>query len=111
MSWQLIYGSHTSGILLSVWQVFNQVIAGKKAPDGWQKSRTLIPTTARIHPLRLLSHSVEVFEQILDRRLREIVKLSDNQCDFVAGCTTLDAIHAPRLLVKKHREEVGPLGD
>ncbi|VDP23289.1 unnamed protein product [Heligmosomoides polygyrus] len=49
---------------------------------------------------------MKIFERIiLDRRVREIVKLSDNQCGFVSGCGTIDAIHAAHLLVEKHREK------
>ncbi|VDP10608.1 unnamed protein product [Heligmosomoides polygyrus] len=36
-------------------------------------------------------------EQKLERgnaKFREIVRLSSGQCDFVAGCGTIDAIHA-----------------
>ncbi|VDP36265.1 unnamed protein product [Heligmosomoides polygyrus] len=54
-------------------------------------------------PIRLPSHSVKIFERFLDRRIREIVKLSDNQCGFASG--TIDATHAVRLLVEKHREK------
>ncbi|VDP47120.1 unnamed protein product [Heligmosomoides polygyrus] len=53
-------------------------------------------------PIRLLSHSMKIFERILDRRIREIVK--HRPCGFVSGCGTIDAIHAARLLVEKHRE-------
>ncbi|VDO93775.1 unnamed protein product [Heligmosomoides polygyrus] len=52
---------------------------------------------------------MKIFERILDRRIHEIVKLSDNQCGFVSGCGTIDAIHAARLLVEKHREKQKPV--
>ncbi|VDP56529.1 unnamed protein product [Heligmosomoides polygyrus] len=52
---------------------------------------------------------MKIFERILDRRIREIVRLSDNQCGFVAGCGTINAIHAARLLVEKHREKQKPV--
>ncbi|VDP05229.1 unnamed protein product [Heligmosomoides polygyrus] len=52
---------------------------------------------------------MKIFERILDRRIREIVKLSNNQCGFVSGCGTIDAIHAARLLVEKHREKQKPV--
>ncbi|VDP52540.1 unnamed protein product [Heligmosomoides polygyrus] len=32
----------------------------------------------------------------------------DNQCGFVAGCCTVDAIHAACLLIEKHREKQRP---
>jgi hypothetical protein len=37
------------------------------------------------------------------------VKLTPNQCGFVKGCGTTDAIHAARLLVERHREKNRPL--
>ncbi|VDO78460.1 unnamed protein product [Heligmosomoides polygyrus] len=43
---------------------------------------------------------MKIFERILDGRI-DIVQLSSNQCDFVAGCVTVDAIHAARLLIEK----------
>ncbi|VDO64051.1 unnamed protein product [Heligmosomoides polygyrus] len=55
--------------------------------------------------VRLLSHSMEIFERILDSRNREIIKLSDNQCGFVSGCGTIDAAHAARFLLEEHREK------
>ncbi|VDP11736.1 unnamed protein product [Heligmosomoides polygyrus] len=96
---------------------FNQVVAEKKVPDVWQESTT-IPIwkkkgspadCSNYRPIRLLSHSMKIFERILDSRIREIVKLSSNQCGFVAGCGTIDAIHAARLLVEKHREKQRPV--
>ncbi|WKX94958.1 hypothetical protein Q1695_011869 [Nippostrongylus brasiliensis] len=52
---------------------------------------------------------MKVFERIIDRRIRNIVELTVNQCGFVANCSTTDAIHAVRLLVEKHREKQRPL--
>ncbi|VDP05765.1 unnamed protein product [Heligmosomoides polygyrus] len=50
---------------------------------------------------------MKIFVRI-DNRIREIVMLSSNQCGFVAGCGTIDAIHAARPLVEKHREKQRP---
>ncbi|VDO69908.1 unnamed protein product [Heligmosomoides polygyrus] len=48
---------------------------------------------------------MKIFERTVDGRIRDIVQLSSNQCGFVAGCGTIDAIHAARLLIEKHREK------
>ncbi|VDO94726.1 unnamed protein product [Heligmosomoides polygyrus] len=72
---------------------FNQVVAEKKVPDVRQESTTIpvwkkkdSPTDcSNYRPIRLLSHSMKIFERIHDSRIREIVKLSSNQCGFVAG--------------------------
>ncbi|VDO84953.1 unnamed protein product [Heligmosomoides polygyrus] len=94
-------------------EFFNQVVKEKKVPECWHNSTT-IPIWKKkgspadcpnYRPIRFLSHSMKIFERILDRRIREIVKLSNNQCGFVSGCGTIDAIHAARLLVEKHREK------
>ncbi|EYC32664.1 hypothetical protein Y032_0002g1031 [Ancylostoma ceylanicum] len=54
---------------------------------------------------QLLMDYGKVFEHVLDRRIRDIVSLSTNQCGFVAKCGTTNAIHAARLLIEKHREK------
>lgn len=61
-------------------------------------------------PIRLLSHSMNIFERILDRRIREIVKPSDNRYGFVCiWFWRISAIHAARLLAEKHREKKKPV--
>ncbi|VDP13871.1 unnamed protein product [Heligmosomoides polygyrus] len=48
-------------------------------------------------------------ERIVDRRIHEIVKFSDNLCDFVSSCGIIDALHAARLLLEKHHEKQKPV--
>lgn len=48
---------------------------------------------------------MKIFERVLDQLLRSIVTITSNQCGFVKGCGTTDAIHAVRLLMEKHREK------
>ncbi len=52
---------------------------------------------------------MKIFERVLDRRLRSLVDITPNQCGFVKGCGTTDAIHAARLLMEKHREKYKPV--
>ncbi|VDP30789.1 unnamed protein product [Heligmosomoides polygyrus] len=88
-------------------EFFNQVVKEKKVPECWHNSTTIPIWKKRgspadcsnYRPIRLLSHSMKIFERILDRRIREIVRLSDNQCAFEARCGTIDAIHGTRLLL------------
>ncbi|VDP04302.1 unnamed protein product [Heligmosomoides polygyrus] len=92
---------------------FNQVVAEKSVPESWQINTT-IPIWKRkgspadctsYRPIRLLSHSMKIFERIVDGRIRDVVLLSTNQCGFANGCGTIDAIHALRRLIEKHREK------
>ncbi|KAK6741201.1 hypothetical protein RB195_009202 [Necator americanus] len=48
---------------------------------------------------------MKVLERVLEARLRKIVSVSLNQCGFVKDCSTIDAIHAVRILLEKHREK------
>ncbi|KAK6744938.1 hypothetical protein RB195_011573 [Necator americanus] len=48
---------------------------------------------------------MKVFERVLEARLRKTVSVSLNQCGFVKDCCTIDAIHAVRILLEKHREK------
>ncbi|VDP08035.1 unnamed protein product [Heligmosomoides polygyrus] len=96
---------------------FNQVIKDKKVSECWHNSTTTPiwkkkgspADRSNYLPIRLLLHSMKIFERIPDRRIREIVKVSNNQCGFAAGCGTVDAIHTALLLLEKHREKQRPV--
>ncbi|KAK6740540.1 hypothetical protein RB195_008789 [Necator americanus] len=99
----------------SVWlaTLFNKIVAEGRTPDFWQTSMTLpvwkgkgdLADCASYRPIRLLCHTMKVFERVLEGRLRKIVSVSLNQCGFVKDCSTIDAIHAVLILLEKHREE------
>ncbi|ETN78616.1 hypothetical protein NECAME_10221 [Necator americanus] len=65
----------------------------------------VIPADVWKLPIRLLCHTMKVFERVLEARLWKIVSVSLNQCGFVKDCSTIDAIHAVRILLEKHREK------
>lgn len=48
---------------------------------------------------------MKIFECIINAHLRKIVSISPNQCGFVRGSGTTDAIQAIRLLLERHRGE------
>ncbi|ETN69529.1 hypothetical protein NECAME_05242 [Necator americanus] len=48
---------------------------------------------------------MKVFECVLEARLRKIVSVLLNQCSFVKDCSTVNAIHAVRIPLEKHREK------
>ncbi|ETN86488.1 hypothetical protein NECAME_16308 [Necator americanus] len=99
----------------SVWlaTLFNKIVAEGRTPDVWQTSVTVpvwkgkgdIADCTSYRPIRLLCHTMKVFESVLEARLRKIVSVSLNQCGFVKDCSTIDAIHAVRILLEKHREK------
>jgi len=94
-------------------RLLNQVILQGQMPKSWSTSTTVpiwkgkgdIADCSTYRPIRLMSHTLKILERIIDQRLREIVDISENQCGFVKGLSTTDAIHSARLLLEKHREK------
>ncbi|ETN75810.1 hypothetical protein NECAME_12119 [Necator americanus] len=103
------------GDRMSVWfaTLFNKIVAEGRTLDVWQTSVTVpvwkgkgdTADCTSYRPIRLLCHTMKVLERVLDARLRKIVSVSLNQCGFVKDCSTIDAIHAVRILLEKHREK------
>ncbi|ETN83404.1 hypothetical protein NECAME_07413 [Necator americanus] len=77
------------GDRVPVWlaTLFNKIVAEGRTPDAYT---TAVPYD-------------EVFERVLEARLRKIVSVSLNQCGFVKDCSTINAIHA--VLLEEHREK------
>ena len=92
--------------------LFNSVKDGNPMPDNWRTSH-LIPLYKgkgdsrecnNYRSIKLMSHTMKIYERVLNSRLRQIVRLNENQCGFVEGKSTLDAIQSLRILVEKYRD-------
>ena len=51
-----------------------------------------------------MSHTIKVWERIIEARLRDRVEISKQQYGFMPGKGTTDAMFALRMLMKKYRE-------
>ena len=51
-----------------------------------------------------MSHTMKVWEKVIDRRLREETTMGEEQFGFMPGKGTADAIFAARQMIEKHRE-------
>ena len=47
---------------------------------------------------------MKIYERVVSNRLKGIVKMNDNQCGFVEGRSTFDAIQCIRITMEKHRD-------
>ncbi|KAF3639708.1 Chlorophyll synthase, chloroplastic [Capsicum annuum] len=52
----------------------------------------------------LLSHTLKVWERVVELRLRRIMTIFENQFGFMPGCLITEAIHLERKLVEQCRE-------
>jgi hypothetical protein len=97
--------------------LFNKIVDEDTALSTWTISVTVpiwkgkddVMECSNYRPIRLLCHTMKIFQRVLDARIRNIVNITTNECDFVKRCETTDAIHAARLLLEKHRERNKPL--
>ena len=55
--------------------------------------------------IKPMSHTMKIWERIIDRRLREETTIGDEQFGFMPGRGTTDAIFAVRQLTEKHQEK------
>ena len=84
-----------------------------KMPDDWGNSLT-VPvfkgkgdalTCGKYRGIRLLEHAMKLWEKILEGRLREVVKVDENQFGFQQGKATTDAIFIMRQMQEKYGEK------
>ncbi|KAF3623114.1 ASC1-like protein [Capsicum annuum] len=92
--------------------LFNEIFRTAKMPEAWRWS-TMIPlyknkgdiqSCNNYRGIKLLSHSMKIWERVVEVRLRRIVSISENQFGFMPGRSTTEAIHLVRRLVEQYRE-------
>ena len=59
----------------------------------------------KIRGLRLLEHGAKIWENMLDRSLKDIVVINDYQFGFAAGKSTTDATYVLRHIQQKYYEK------
>ena len=85
---------------------------GERMPEEWRRS-VLIPIyknkgdaqcCGNYRGIKLMSHTMKVWERIIETRLRDRVEISKQQYGFMPGKGTTDAMFALRMLIEKYRE-------
>lgn len=93
-------------------KLFNRILEGERMPEEWRKS-VLVPifknkgdaqSCTNYRGIKLMSHSLKIWERVVEARLRMMVTISEQQYGFMPGKSTTDARFALRVLIEKYRE-------
>uniref|UniRef100_A0A3B4DPZ4 ribonuclease H n=1 Tax=Pygocentrus nattereri TaxID=42514 RepID=A0A3B4DPZ4_PYGNA len=93
-------------------KLFNKILESERMPDEWRSSELLpifknkgdVQSCSNYRGIKLMSHTMKVWERVVEARLRREVQISEQQFGFMPRTSTTDAIFALRVLVEKHRE-------
>jgi Reverse transcriptase (RNA-dependent DNA polymerase) len=103
------------GDVALVWltNLFNKILHSNKMPDEWRQS-TLVPIYKRkgdiqncsnYRGIKLMSHTMKLWERVIEHRLRIETDVSDKQFGFMPGRSTMEAIFLIRQLMERYREK------
>jgi hypothetical protein len=109
------------GDIAIVWltKLFNTIFRSNKMPEEWRRS-ILVPifknkgniqSCTNYRGIKLMSHTMKLWERVIEHRLRKLITVSKNQFGFMLGRSTMEAIFLIRQLMKTSRTEEGPTYD
>ena len=85
-------------------RLFNRLFMGERMPEEWRRN-VLIPIyknkgdaqwCGNYREIKLMSHTIKIWERIIEARLRDRVEISKQQYGFMPGKGTTDAMFALR---------------
>ena len=68
------------------------------------KNKGDVQSCSNYRGIKLISHTMKLWERIIERRLRSDLTFSNEQYGFIPGKSTTDALFALRVLMEKYRE-------
>jgi len=103
------------GVVAIVWltKLFNLIFRSNKMPDEWRRS-TLVPiyknkgdvqNCTNYRGIKLMSHTMKLWERVIEHRLRRLTSVTRNQFGFMPGRSTMEAIFLIRQFMERNREQ------
>ncbi|KAK3522974.1 hypothetical protein QTP86_010295 [Hemibagrus guttatus] len=89
----------------------NRVLESERMPEEWRRS-VLVPifknkgdvqNCSNYRGIKLMSHTMKLWERVVEARLRKVVEICEQQYGFMPRKSTTDAIFALRILMEKYR--------
>ncbi|KAK3536559.1 hypothetical protein QTP86_013749 [Hemibagrus guttatus] len=93
--------------------LFNRVLESERMPEEWRRS-VLVPifknkgdvqSCSNYRGIKLMSHTMKLWERVVEARLRKVVEICEQQYGFMPRKSTTDAIFALRILMEKYRDD------
>ena len=94
-------------------RLFNKILEDKRMPDEWRsvlvpifKNKGDVQSCSSYSGIKLISHTMKLWERVVEARLRCEVMINEQQYGFMPRKSTTDAMFffALRVLTEKYRE-------
>ncbi|KAK3545783.1 hypothetical protein QTP70_012755 [Hemibagrus guttatus] len=92
--------------------LFNRVLESERMPEEWRRS-VLVPifknkgdvqSCSNYRGIKLMSHTMKLWERVVEARLRKVVEICEQQYGFMPRKSTTYAIFVLRILMEKYRD-------
>ncbi|KAK3512376.1 hypothetical protein QTP70_007443 [Hemibagrus guttatus] len=91
--------------------LFNRVLESERMPEEWRsvlvpifKNKGDMQSCSNYRGIKLMSHTMKLWERVVEARLRKVVEICEQQYGFMPRKSTTDAIFALRILMEKYRD-------
>ena len=93
-------------------KLYNRTMESERMPEEWRdsvmipifKNKGDVQSCSIYRGIKLISHTMKLWERIVEKRLRSDLKFSNQPYVFMPGKSTTDALFALRVLMVKYRE-------
>jgi len=90
--------------------LFNVILKMAKMPREWRTSTVIllykdkgdVQDCNNYRGIKLLTHTMKLWERVIEGRLRKEISISENQFGFMPGRSTTEAIHLIRRLIEMY---------
>jgi hypothetical protein len=98
-----------------VWltKLFNHIFRSNSMPDEWRRG-TLVPifknkeeiqSCTNYRGIKLMSHTMKLWEKVIEHRMRGMMHITMNQFGFMPGRSTMEAIFLIRQVMERYKEQ------